>query len=118
MRLSIEAFVHWGISTAAAFLVRTAISVLARLSHGLQNSLQLAKWLLKVVVRLQGVIGLASLSFAWLSMHVVLGGLAAAALAAHDTVVFGLLELRQAPDYLPLLLDVPCHVHASLLEVQ
>ena len=72
----------------------------------------------QVVVRLQGVIGLASLSSAWLSMHVVLGGLAAAALAAHDTVVFGLLELRQAPDYLPLLLDVPCHVHASLLEVQ
>jgi len=43
---------------------------------------------------LQGVIGISSLSSAWLSMHVALGGLAAAALAAHDTVVFGLLELR------------------------
>ena len=45
---------------------------------------------------LQGIIGLASLSSVWLSMHIALGGLAAAALAAHDTVTFGLLELRQA----------------------
>lgn len=48
------------------------------------------------LLRIQGVIGIASLSSVWLTMHVVLGGLAAAALAAHDTVVFGLLELRSA----------------------
>ena len=58
---------------------------------------------------LQGIIGMASLSSAWLSMHVALGGLAAAALAAHDTVVFGLLDLRQVSTRQALL---------SLTEVQ
>ena len=69
------------------------------------------------MVRMQGVIGLSSLSSGWLSMHVVLGGLTAAALAAHDTVVFGLLELRQAPHHLSLSLYGYCYTHASLLEV-
>ena len=81
----------------------------------LQNALTSSEH--NAIVLMQGVIGLSSLSSAWLSMHVVLGGLAAAALAAHDTVVFGLLELRQAPDHLPLSLDVRCYVHASLPKV-
>ena len=64
---------------------------------------------------LQGIIGITSLSSARLSIHVALGGLAAAALAAHDTVVFGLLELRQAP-ILQLLLAPPARDHRNMMQ--
>ena len=60
----------------------------------LQSAVQPSRACMSSIKCVQGVIGLASLSSAWLSMHIALGGLAAAALAAHDTVVFGLLELR------------------------
>lgn len=45
----------------------------------------------------QGIIGLAGGNPGWLCLHVVLGGLAAAALSAHNTVNFALLELRYSP---------------------
>ena len=46
-------------------------------------------------------------------MHIALGGLAAAALAAHDTVVFGLLELRRA-SVLQLLLPPSQSYHGNM----
>ena len=42
----------------------------------------------------QGISGFASQSTGWLAIHIAFGGVAAAALAAYDTMNYGLLSLR------------------------
>ena len=62
-----------------------------RRTSSLKNppALQLTPW-----KSTQGIVGLASGNVGWLSLHMVLGGLAAAALTAHDAANFALLEFR------------------------
>ena len=99
MRWSIESFVHWGISTLAGLLVR---------KRGLRApGRMLTKQLLVMpfhcanamhmfwfIIAVQGIVGLVRGSSALLCSHVVLGGIATAALTAQDAANFAFLELR------------------------
>ena len=99
MRWSIESFVHWGISTLAGLLVHSAppYPYHSKIRYSLPDDCTLSEMLqlpAKIKHTVQGIIALASGNAGWLSLHVVLGGLAAAALTAHDAANFALLEFR------------------------
>lgn len=53
--------------------------------------------------------GLATQATGWLALHVALGGAACAALAAHDTVNYSLLDLKWGPQ-----IPKPHTMHASM----
>ena len=85
-RWSVEQYVHWGVATFPAILVRVHTCSVGLSVEGEAR--------LDGCAHAQGIIALGSRSQAWLALHVAVGTMFGAALAANNVNAFNTLDTR------------------------